>query len=408
MNTFHLVDIDARIVDGKLAGEATGGCLAEVLQPYVSKLIAELNARKVIARKEIDGHEAFVYSLYDPPHPSRPGFRHFDRKIKELIFRMPFPDTASIAVTYRCPCNCRNCRVSRFVRPDQEELSAGELMRAVDDALQLGVSLIVYGGGEPLLREDLASLIRHVDQHQAVVILQTSGIGLITEKVKEIADAGLAYVYISIDHVDPEVHNRGRQAANAHEAALEGAARCREEGLLVGLSTYATPKALRDGSVRRLVDLAESAGINEVTIHDRIPSGRFLRQADRILTRADREIVLELDREYNGPDHRLGLRTQSRVSSPYGLGCVGAFSQFHLTAYGDALLCDCNPISFGNVRESSVQTLWHAMASHPDFRERHLACRMQTPAYRRRFIDWIPDEESLPIPVERARERGRE
>jgi MoaA/NifB/PqqE/SkfB family radical SAM enzyme len=96
----------------------------------------------------------------------------------------------------------------------------------------------------------------------------------------------------------------------------------------------------------------------------------------------------------------MGVVAQSIVNSPIGAGCFGAYSEFYMTAYGDINPCDFNPISFGNVRDLPIQAIWHRMVSHPDFCQRHLTCRMQTQSYRSRYIDILPDDFKLPVPIE--------
>ena len=99
-------------------------------------------------------------------------------------------------------------------------------------------------------------------------------------------------------------------------------------------------------------------------------------------------------------DYPIGVVAMCKVNSPEGAGCFGAFSQFYMTAYGDINPCDFNPISFGNIRELSLPIIWNKMINHPDFNYRHKTCRMQTPAYRAKYIDPLPDDPKLPVSVE--------
>jgi MoaA/NifB/PqqE/SkfB family radical SAM enzyme len=96
----------------------------------------------------------------------------------------------------------------------------------------------------------------------------------------------------------------------------------------------------------------------------------------------------------------MGVNCMAKINSPLGVGCYGAASQFYMTAYGDINPCDFNPISFGNVLEMPIEVIWQKMVSHPDFNHRFPSCRMQTPSYRAKYIDVLPDEPQLPIPIE--------
>lgn len=89
-----------------------------------------------------------------------------------------------------------------------------------------------------------------------------------------------------------------------------------------------------------------------------------------------------------------------RVILGAGVGCYGAQSQFYMTAYGDINPCDFNPINFGNVREMSIQEIWKKMVTHPDFSKRYPTCRMQSKAYRKKYIDPLPKDVRLPVKIE--------
>jgi MoaA/NifB/PqqE/SkfB family radical SAM enzyme len=71
-----------------------------------------------------------------------------------------------------------------------------------------------------------------------------------------------------------------------------------------------------------------------------------------------------------------------------------------MTAYGDINPCDFNPINFGNVREMSIQEIWKKMATHPDFSKRYPTCRIQSKAYRKKYIDPLPKNVRLPVMIE--------
>ena len=71
-----------------------------------------------------------------------------------------------------------------------------------------------------------------------------------------------------------------------------------------------------------------------------------------------------------------------------------------MSAYGVVNPCDFNPCTFGNVRKMRLSEIWHKMVSHPDFCYRYASCRMQTPEYRAKYIDILPDDVRLPVPIE--------
>lgn len=394
MENFDFFHIDAEIYDGKVVGRAEG-YLGDVLQPFVQQFFYRLNALKVIAK--VDGKN--VYNLYNPPHPSPAGMRFLGRKVRMMFEKMAFPVTANLAITHKCQCQCIHCSADPFKDPTREELSVDEIKKVVDGALDLGASLIIYVGGEPMLREELYELIEYVDKTKAVVMIFTNGLLLTESNVKKLKEAGLFSLNISIDHSESLKHDEFRKVVGCYEKAFDGARRAREVGILTGISTYATHENLRDGHLERLLQIANGEGFSEVTIFDCIPSGRFLKDTSKILTPAERKAVIALAKKYHETTP-MGINAMALINSPLGVGCYGAHSQFYMTAYGDINPCDFNPINFGNVREKPIQSIWKKMATHPDFDRRFPSCRMQSKAYRRKYIDPLPNNPKLPIPIE--------
>ena len=392
---FDFLSIETRM-EGRRIIARTRGQLGPVLQPFVDRLVGVLNSLKVIAT--LDG--ANMYNLYNPPQPTKAGLRALERKLKEVVFGTVFPATANFAVTFKCQCRCVHCSADPFIDPNREELATDELLTAIDGALDLGASLVIFTGGEPMLRSDLYDLIAHVDHDRAMPMMFTNGQFLTEENVGRLKEAGLMTMNISIDSGDPENHNQLRRVPNLFQQAIAGGKRALNAGILVGLSTYANTQALKTGGLEHLLKFAQDEGFNEVTIFDCIPSGKWLKHFEMVLTPDERKQVVELAEKYHQMKHPMGVVAQSKVNSPEGAGCFGAYSQFYLTAYGDINPCDFNPISFGNVRDLPIQLLWQKMLSHPDFKVHHKTCRMQTPAYRAKYVDWLADDVHLPVPIE--------
>jgi MoaA/NifB/PqqE/SkfB family radical SAM enzyme len=119
-----------------------------------------------------------------------------------------------------------------------------------------------------------------------------------------------------------------------------------------------------------------------------------------MLTSEEKNVVRKLALKYHHMSHPMGIIAQCIVNSPEGGGCFGAYTQFYATAYGDINPCDFNPVTFGNIRQMPLEQIWRKMLSHPEFTNRRWSCRMQSEDYRRKFIDRIPDDMPLPVPIE--------
>ena len=405
---YEYLSVEIEVKDDKLYGTAKG-YLGETIQPFIDAFCNTMNSLKVIYRHK-DG--SLRHNLYNPAQPTKAGMRALMRKFMEPIYKVVFPATANLAITHKCQAKCVHCSADLFKDPKKSELTTDELKSVIDQSLALGCNIVIFTGGDPFCRPDLFELVQYVDKDKANMMMFTNGLGLTDDNVKQLAAAGMQSINISIDHIDPKVHNELRGIPRLYERALEGAARAREAGMLVGVSTYATAEKINDGSLERLLQMAQNEGFHEVTVFDCIPSGKFLKNTDLILKPADRKKVVQLCDRFNKMDHPMGVICQSFINSPDSVGCFGSFSQFYMTGYGDINPCDFNPISFGNVKEKPLAQIWMEMRNHPHFGKRHMTCRMQTPSYRRKFIDVLPDDFRLPVPIEEIhrlwKEKGME
>lgn len=341
---------------------------------------------------------ANVYSLYVPPIPSRAHARHTEDFFRRWLFGTRIPLAVTIGVTGRCQCRCVHCSAVD-AGSQAPPLSLDEVRRVVAESVALGVTNVTFTGGEPLLREDLEALVATVPAREAVSLVFTNGIGLTPGRARQLKDAGLWGVQVSLDSPEEEAHDRLRGWPGCFEAVRAGVAAARAAGLLVGLSTYATSGSVRDGHLARIAELGASWGAHELTVFDALPSGRLRGREALLLSSESRQRLvqdgLELRARYRG---RMHVVTQSWTNSAKGfarfIGCLAGHYQFHVTADGRFRPCDFTPLSIGNVRVSSVPELWQRLTSHPAYRRHSRSCRMQCPTFRKRFLDEAPDPAS--------------
>ena len=363
----------------------------------VEAFLAVLNRLKIIAEKNGKNY----YNLNNPGLPTPPAMRHLERKLRTLVEKIVFPGTCTLSVTPRCPCRCVHCSADRFVTEKRRELTTDELKRVVDQAIDLGVSNVVFTGGEPMVRQDLADLIAHVDKNRAHVMIFTSGVLLTEKNVARLAEAGLESLNVSIDADTAAVHDELRRTPGAFEKAFEGARRARAAGILTGISTYGSHESVQAGALERILAIARDEGFHEVTIFDCVPTGKFLNAPEVRMGRKDIKRIRALAERFNESDHPMGVTAQAKANAYDGGGCFGGFAQFYMTCYGDINPCDFNPVTFGNVLEEPLEAIWRRLVAHPEYAPHRHACRMQSERYRMKYVEPIRGEERLPVHISR-------
>ena len=354
------------------------------------------NKGRPIARR----NEQRIYTMYQPAIPSALAMKVIAGRVIHQNTGHPRPATATLQITARCQADCYHCSAARHRYKFRPELSTDQwksTLRAIED---IGVVNIVFTGGEPLLRPDIYELIAWVRKDESNAMMFTNGLLLTAENVKKLVDAGLFSVNVSIDSPDPKAHDELRRVNRCFERAIAGLRRCRDAGLIVGVSTYATPERLRNGQVMEMIRLAKDVGAHEITVFDVVPTGKLLQhEAGELLSDADKDELMRMEEEWNSRDELPHVITQAHVNGPKGAGCYAGWFQFYMTAYGDMMPCDFTPITVGNVLHEPVGDLWNRLAMHPVYAKNCNHCRMQDPAFRAKYIDPIPDSGPFPYPI---------
>jgi MoaA/NifB/PqqE/SkfB family radical SAM enzyme len=111
------------------------------------------------------------------------------------------PLLAHLIPIRRCNLACTYCNeFDNFSKPVPTE----QMLRRVNKLGDLGTSVITISGGEPLLHPDLDDIIRQMVSRRIVSGLITNGYLLTADRIKRLNDAGLEWLQISIDNVNPD------------------------------------------------------------------------------------------------------------------------------------------------------------------------------------------------------------
>jgi MoaA/NifB/PqqE/SkfB family radical SAM enzyme len=123
------------------------------------------------------------------------------RMFARAIAAPDHPIVAQIVPIRRCNLTCTYCNeYDRTSAPVPTEV----MLRRLDKLAELGTGIVTFSGGEPTLHPDLDLLIRRVRSNGAIATLITNGYFLTAERIQRLNKAGLDYLQISIDNVEPD------------------------------------------------------------------------------------------------------------------------------------------------------------------------------------------------------------
>jgi 12,18-didecarboxysiroheme deacetylase len=286
-------------------------------------------------------------------------------------------------VTRRCNLKCVHCYAQADASAAPDELTHAEGLALLDNLKTFGVPVVLFSGGEPLMRPDLFELVSRTAALGMRAVISTNGT-LITRKVAlRLKDLGLSYVGISLDGIEA-THDRFRGKQGSFAAAMAGVRRCQEVGLKVGLRFTLNRANFQE--VPAIFDLVEEHHIPRICFYHLVYTGRGSELLDQALSHAETRDtvdlicertqrlfergqpveVLTVDNHADGPYIYLKLLKENQTraaevlellqmnegnNSGRGIGCVSWDGQVHADQFWRHL-------SFGNVRERPFSDIW--------------------------------------------------
>ncbi len=252
--------------------------------------------------------------------PLRYGRRSRDLPAHLLQFSADKKPVVVWNVGRRCNLRCVHCYSRSRDLDYAGELSSEEGRALLDDLADFGVPVVLFSGGEPLMRPDVFDLIRHATARGMRAVVSTNGTLITPVLAGRLKEAALSYVGISLDGLE-DTNDRFRGARGAFQKALAGLRNCRNAGVKVGLRFTMTRSNVRD--VDGIFDLVEAEAIPRVCLYHLVYAGRADRMpADSRLSHAETRNVVDLVLKRTKALHAAGkavevLTVDNHADGPY-------------------------------------------------------------------------------------------
>jgi 12,18-didecarboxysiroheme deacetylase len=173
--------------------------------------------------------------------------------------------------TRRCNLNCVHCYSQSKDQQYKDELTTAQGKAMIDDLAAYGAPVLLFSGGEPLLRKDLFELIEYAISKGMRAVISTNGTLIDEPTAKKLKTLGLSYVGISLDGIGV-ANDEFRGKKGAFDRAMAGIDNCMAAGLKVGLR-FTINKRNAD-QVEPIFDLIEEKGIPRVCFYHLVYTGR--------------------------------------------------------------------------------------------------------------------------------------
>jgi len=292
--------------------------------------------------------------------------------------------------TRRCNLHCVHCYSHSRDMPYEGELDTAEAKGLIDDLADFKVPVLLFSGGEPLLREDLVELAKYAVDKGIRAVISTNGTLITKEIARELRKIDLSYVGVSLDGLR-EVNDAFRGVKGAFDMAMRGIANCQEAGIKVGLRFTMNRRNYKE--IPDMFDLLEEYEIPRICFYHLVYSGRgsalIKEDLSHSQTRGVVDLIIEKTLDFHGrgmvkevltvdnhadgvylylkmkendPDRADEIYTLLKMnggnSSGLGIGCIGNTGDVHPDQFWKNVV-------LGNVRERKFSEIWADTEGNP-------------------------------------------
>ena len=285
--------------------------------------------------------------------------------------------------TRSCNLRCIHCYSQSECKSYPGELTTAQAETFLKDIADFKCPVILFSGGEPLMRKDIFDLIGKAKDLGLRAVLSTNGTLIDKNAAKKLKSLGLSYVGISLDGME-ETNDKFRKHRGAFKKALEGIRNCKEEGIKVGLRFTINRHNYRD--IPAIMDFVEREDIPRICFYHLVYSGRgselikedlsreetrktvefLFERTKRLFDDGKPKEVLTVDNHTDGVFLYLKvkekdpqraqeiyglLKMNGGNSSGNGIGCVGWGGDIHADQF-------LRHYTFGNVKEDKFSRIW--------------------------------------------------
>lgn len=193
-------------------------------------------------------------------------------------------------VTSKCNFRCLHCYANASAKKSPSELSRNQAEHFLADLAGMGTQVVIFSGGEPLLREDVLEMGKFARDKGLRPVLSTNGSLITKDAAGKIVESGFAYCGVSLDG-GQKTHDRFRRKKGAYCKTLAGLRNCQNAGLKVGVRFTLTLQTAAD--LPDVFEFVEREAIPRLCIYHLAYSGRATRLLKQDLTHRQRRNVME-------------------------------------------------------------------------------------------------------------------
>jgi len=204
-------------------------------------------------------------------HDQRMGVANFDQA----------PFTIAWEVTRACAFACVHCRADAIPQRDPLELTTDEGYRLIDRLAEFGSPILIFTGGDPMMRPDLFDLIAYATKKGLRCSLTPTATALPTEaRLIKAREAGIRRMALSLDAPTEVVHDAFRKVDGSWQRTMDILHGAMRVGISVQVNTTVT--TFNIDHLPQMVSFIEEVGAVQWSVFFMVPTGRA--QAEHMIS----------------------------------------------------------------------------------------------------------------------------
>lgn len=267
--------------------------------------------------------------------------------------------------TKACNLKCEHCYRDAGLK-DPQELNTIEGKDLLSEIAKSGFKIVILSGGEPLMRKDIFELISFAKNQGLRPVLGSNGTLITADIARRLKECGLSRAGISLDSIDPLIHDDFRKHNGAWQATVDAMNICKKEGLDFQVHTTVTKRNWRE--ITKITDFVEGLGAKAHHIFFLVPSGRGKEISDVFIYSEEiRQVLKEILNKQKQTKMELKpvcapqfvpLAREMGLDLRFQKGCLAGISYCCILPNGDVHPCPYLPLLAGNVRQTKFSELW--------------------------------------------------
>jgi 12,18-didecarboxysiroheme deacetylase len=222
-------------------------------------------------------------------------------------------------ITRACNLKCVHCYAHATGESHSQELTTTEGFSLIDDLAAFGVPVLLFSGGEPLVRKDLPELAAYAVKKGMRAVISTNGTLIDGPTAQILKEIGLSYVGISLDGME-SVNDHFRGVKGAFAKAMDGIKNCQKAGIKVGLRFTINKRNVKE--IPGIFDLLEDIEIPRVCFYHLVYAGRGSQLVSEDLSHSETRAAVDLIIERTRQLHAKGkakevLTVDNHADGPY-------------------------------------------------------------------------------------------